>query len=147
MNQMVLGILEESISRKLSVFLSFRRFVLRLHESDGIGDIGGISLKKVICLSFFQTFCFEASRIRWYWGYRRNQSQECHLSPLCLDHYLLLSYQRNQIIWKGRIFHRHLPLRSVDRTIGPWSNVAWVLRGSEVLHYPQVGRTEECQGN
>ena len=32
--------------------ISFRRFVLRLQESDGIGDIGGISLKNVICLLF-----------------------------------------------------------------------------------------------
>ena len=34
---------------KFTVF-SFRRFVLRLQESDGIGDIGGISLKNVICM-------------------------------------------------------------------------------------------------
>ena len=30
--------------------ISFRRFILRLQESDGIGDIGGISLKNVICM-------------------------------------------------------------------------------------------------
>lgn len=31
-------------------FLYFRRFVLRLHESDGFSDMGNISLKLAICL-------------------------------------------------------------------------------------------------
>ena len=165
---MVLGISKESVSRMSSVFSlpgslsssvlskksNYFKYTVTLREDNLVQSssvrltvvLTGCILCKVYC-NFFQTFCTEASRIRWYWGYRRNQSQECHLSSLRLDHYLLLSYQRNQIIWKGGIFHCHLPLRSADRTIGPWSNFAWLLRGSEVLHYPQVGGTEECQGN
>ena len=74
--------------------------MLRLQESDGIQDIGGVSLKNVLCLLLAWIVIFFCL-IKGIKSSGKVGIVLCSLPVAGLDCHLLLSYQEHQVIRKG----------------------------------------------